>query len=141
MKSTFILITILLFSKFSSSQDKQQVLKFRAFKAGMFSVDPPDSSGWQETDILVVINFNDAHLNKINVYAKKNNQYDIVEYIKDYTDESKTSWSVYKGVNDDGELLTIELGLFENTNFEHISTIIITNKNRFSIVYKLKKNE
>lgn len=141
MKKMYIFIAILLFSNFGYSQNNQRAIKFRAFEARMYSVDPPDSTNWEETDVLVVISFKDNDLNKINVYAKKSIQYDVVSFIKDYKDENKTLWSFYKCVNDNGEEVTIDWGLFDNPQSEHISTLRITNKNGFSFDYKLKKNE
>lgn len=141
MKYIFILLAVQIFSNSAYSQNNPQVIKFRAFESSMFSADPPDSTGWEETDILIVMGFNNTHLNKINVYAQKSIQYDIVGFIKDYRDESKTLWSVYKCVNNNGEEFTVEWGLFDNAKYEHISTLIITNKKGFSFVYKLKKNE
>ncbi len=139
MKYTFFLSLILLFSNLAHSQNDTKAIKFRAFKATMFS--PRDSSGWDETNILTVMNFSGDNLNKINVYAEKSIQYDIVKFIKDYKDENKTSWSVYKGINDDGEEFTIEWAIFNTLQYQHVSTLILTNKNGYGFVYKLKKNE
>ena len=141
MKYIYILSVVLLFSNTTYSQSNPQAIKYRAFKSRLYNANLPDSTSWVETNILIVFGFNDTHLNKINVYAQKSIQYDVVGFIKDYKDESKTLWSVYKGVNDGGEEFTIEWGLFDNTQNQHISTLIITNKSGFSFVYNLKINE
>jgi hypothetical protein len=126
----------------SSLTVHSQVCKFRVIedcmidnKADKVKID------WKKADFLIVINFDKS---KIRLFVDTTLNYDLTKQIKVYTDEKGAQWGVYEGVDDDGIISKISIGIYkddaENRNNPHKATLTIEYSN-YTLIYRLRRND
>ena len=77
---------------------------------------------------------------KVNVYAKKQSDIDLIKLERDYKDEDGNSWLVYSGVDQNGLRCEIKLEIFRNTtDNEHIASLFLVYSD-VEIVYRLRRD-
>ena len=122
----------------SETQSNLRIDKYRTMQTAIFLND--GTIEWHDTDFLVSITSKDNIIQKVNIYAKQEEQYDIISYNNYYYDSNKIPWGVFSCLNNDGERYTLEHGVFLNGYNGHIYTLKFINKDGNGLIYKLKRN-
>lgn len=136
-KTLFLIFAIFFISVETFSQTNIRTDKYRTIQSGIFTDDGVIE--WGDTDFLITITTNNFVITKINIYAKKENQYDIIGLKDTYKDSNDIAWGVFDCLDSDNERYVLEHGIFNNIN-GHIFTIKFTNKDGNGLIYKLKRN-
>lgn len=115
-----------------------QVYKFKAFngyvgKSTLLTSDPY----WTDCNILVVVNLDKE---KVQIYSKTTQEYDLVGMKKSYEDENGHHWLVYSAVDNSGNKCELDLKIFKDKAPEHFATLILLYSD-CTIAYRLKKND
>ena len=137
-KGVFILLFLLTLVFKGYAQDNSRTDKYRTIQSGIFSED--GFIEWGDTDFLVTITTIDYVITKVHVYAKKENQYDMVAFKGSYTDSNNISWGVFECLDNNDERYKLEHGVINNKITGHIYTLKFTNKDGNGLIYKLKRN-
>ncbi len=122
------------------SQTSKEIFRLRAFETKIKMDDQPyKEGGWQERNIVVVINF--AKM-KIQTYGDKPTDIDLIVEKENYKDDSSNMNYIYSGVDPEGEKCTVTLVVFAYPAGSHIATLGIDfYELRQTALFRLKKDE
>ena len=137
-KFIFLIIPLFFLGTYSFSQSNIRTDKYRTLQTGMFLND--GTIEWGDTDILVTITSKDYEISKVNIYAKKEEQYDVISLIDTYTDSDIIAWGVFDCLNSKNERYKLQHGVYNNNITGHIFTLKFTNSDGNGFIYKLKRN-
>jgi len=135
-----ILFLFCFYWKLSFGQDSysSKVYKLKTFQTAVINLNERNSDiEWEQNSILVVINFNDS---KVNIYAKKQSDIDLLTLDKNYLDENDNTWIIYSGIDENGSRCKVELEVFKNTSDnDHVASLFLIYKD-YEIVYRLQRD-
>jgi GT2 family glycosyltransferase len=123
------------FWAFCGTTSYAQVYKFRAFQTAILEHNSNEPLKWNETDILIVMNFDK---NKIMIYTNHTQDLDLIKNTKNWTDEKDNIWASYDAVDEDGGQIIVKMEVFSDQNGRHNSTLFLLYKDG-EVVYRLKK--
>ena len=132
----YILLIVTIFSLKTSFAQELRVDKFRVIESGMYFRDEKPEYG--DTDFLVAIISKEYMPVKVNIFAKKEIQYDIIKLLDTYTDEKNVSWGIYECLDDDGNKIKFYHGLSLINPKEYLVTMIFSDNSGGNIFYKYK---
>lgn len=137
-KLSLLLILLFIFIAHSFAQGNIRTDKYRTLQTGIFFYD--GTVEWGDTDILVTITTKNYVITKVNIYAQKEEQYDVIGMIDTYTDSNNISWGVFDCLNSNNERYKLHHGIFNNSITGHVFTLKFTNSDGNGLIYKLKRN-
>lgn len=137
-KLLLLLIPLFIFSGITFSQSNVRTDKYRTLQTGIFFDD--GTIEWGDADILVTITTKNYVITKVNIYAQKEDQYDVIGLVDTYTDSNNISWGVFDCLNSKNERYRLQHGIFNNNITGHIFTLKFTNSDGNGLIYKLKRN-
>lgn len=136
MKQLLLLFVAL--QAIAAHSQSDDVKKYRAFQVYYYDNDEKPSYEedikWEEVNILVVVN---SEKDNIRVFAKKEQQFDIIAKGKTTVDVDGDKTYKYSAVNSDGIKCTLEFVVFKSPETEHKATLIVRYKD-YTFAYRLK---
>ncbi|HEV3413394.1 MAG TPA: hypothetical protein VG101_13010 [Puia sp.] len=131
---------IVLFALFGAFTSYSQVYKFRCFQTYGDKTKgerPIMESDYTNVDFLVVVNLDKL---RINTYAEKPFQFDIVKTFEPTKNKSDDDVLSYKAIDNDGDECKLTVVIFKNQEGKHTATLIIS-YSTFDVHFRLKKND